>query len=78
MTRATRLAFILASGLGVCTGTFAEVGVTDNCQEDIEKLKDEMERDKDDYTAAAVERPGRAPTQRMLLPMALRTSSWRW
>ena len=50
MTRAIMLAFILVSGLGVCTGTFADVGVTDNCQEDIDKLKDEMERDKDDYT----------------------------
>jgi len=29
----------------------AEVGVTDNCQEDIEAFEEEMERDKDDYTA---------------------------
>jgi hypothetical protein len=50
MTRALFLAFMLAAGLGVSTGAFAAVGVTDNCQEDIHKLEDEMERDKDDYT----------------------------
>jgi hypothetical protein len=29
----------------------ADVGLTDNCQEDIDKLADEMKDDKDDYTA---------------------------
>jgi hypothetical protein len=39
------------TGLALATDTFAQLGVTDNCQEDIEKLEDEMKRDKDEYTA---------------------------
>jgi hypothetical protein len=41
----------LVAGLAVDTGAFAQVGVTDGCQEDIDKLEDEMKRDKDVYTA---------------------------
>ncbi len=29
----------------------ADVGITNDCQDDIADLKDEMKRDKDDYTA---------------------------
>lgn len=32
----------------------AEVGVTDECQEDIKKLEKEIDRDKDDYTKESV------------------------
>ena len=35
----------------IATNGFAQVGVTDDCQDDIQQLEDEMERDKDDYTA---------------------------
>ena len=38
----------LVAGLAVDTGAFAQVGVTDSCQEDIDKLEDEMKRDKHD------------------------------
>jgi len=51
MRRTFLMTCILMAGLALATDTFAQLGVTDNCQEDIEKLEDEMKRDKDDYTA---------------------------
>lgn len=37
--------------LGFSINAACEVGVTDNCQEDIQELEDEMDRDRDDYTS---------------------------
>ena len=51
MSKKFSLICILALVLGLGTMAQAQVGVTDNCQEDIEKLQDKIERDKDDYTA---------------------------
>ena len=42
---------VVLSSVGLFQPAEAAVGVTDNCQEDIQKLEDEIERDKDDYTA---------------------------
>ena len=39
----------------VTTGSLvAEIGVTDGCQEDIQKLEDEIKEDRDDYTVESV------------------------
>ena len=42
--------FILVSGLYASADAMAQVGVTDDCQQDIKELRDEIERDKDLYT----------------------------
>jgi len=34
----------------IATNGFTQVGVTGDCQDDIQQLEDEMERDRDDYT----------------------------
>lgn len=31
----------------------ADIGLTDNCQDDIDKLRDDIKNDKDDYTAGS-------------------------
>ena len=33
---------------------FAEVGITDECQEEIEELEDKIERNREEYTAESV------------------------
>jgi hypothetical protein len=37
--------------LGFTGNVLGQVGVTDDCQQDIQELEDEMDRDRDDYTA---------------------------
>lgn len=51
MKRIIRIALISALGLSVSTGVYADVGVTDACQDDIKDLKDDIDRNKDDYTS---------------------------
>jgi len=51
-----KYAVLLASVLtafSLSPSVLAEVGITDNCQEEVQELEDEIERDKDDYTAEA-------------------------
>jgi hypothetical protein len=40
--------------LFVVAGAGAQVGVTDDCQDDIKKLEDDIRDDRDDYTAESV------------------------
>lgn len=42
---------VLAAGMTVSSPLLADLGVTDNCQDDIDKLADDIKDDKDDYTA---------------------------
>lgn len=42
---------VIMTSFGLFQYAGAEVGITDNCQEDIEALEDEIDRDKDEYTA---------------------------
>lgn len=39
--------------VGPCLPTLAEVGVTDNCQQEVKELEDKIDKNKDDYTAEA-------------------------
>ena len=41
-------------GLFLAGGVSAQVGVTDDCQDDIKELEDEIKDDRDDYTAESV------------------------
>jgi hypothetical protein len=34
--------------------SLAQIGVTDNCQDDIKKLEDDIRDDRDDYTAESI------------------------
>ena len=45
---------ILLLGLVLALPARAEVGVTDECQEDADKLSKEIDRDEDDYTAESL------------------------
>ncbi len=46
------IASLLLASLGVGSANArADVGLTDNCQDDIDKLQDEIKEDKDEYTA---------------------------
>lgn len=51
MVRLPIVVLALAIGLLLSFQGSAQVGVTDDCQDDIQKLEDEIDRDKDDYTA---------------------------
>jgi hypothetical protein len=48
--RRSDLAFALAALL-VSAPAYSDVGVTDKCQDDIRDLQDDMQENKDDYTA---------------------------
>jgi hypothetical protein len=54
MKKTYACALLAALCLFAAPPVLAEIGVTDECQEDIEKLEDEIERDRDDYTAESV------------------------
>ena len=49
--RQTLTAAVLLLMLTLSFSSVAALGVTDDCQEDIRNLKEDMARDKDDYTA---------------------------
>ena len=49
--RQTLTAAVLLLMLTLSFSSVADLGVTDDCQEDIRNLKEDMARDKDDYTA---------------------------
>lgn len=44
-------ALVLIGGLTYSLQTLGDVGVTDNCQDEVKELEDEMEENRDDYTA---------------------------
>ncbi len=49
-----RFTCVAAACLLLSAPSMAELGVTDDCQDDIKKLEDDIEKDRDDYTAESV------------------------
>ncbi len=56
MNGVARLACVAAACALLSAPSMAEIGVTDDCQDDIKKLEDDIEKDRDDYTAESVAR----------------------
>jgi hypothetical protein len=54
MTRPGLILIAAACGLLFSGASHAEIGVTDDCQEDIRQLEDDIKDDRDDYTAESV------------------------
>ena len=51
MNRIICIAMIAAMSLWCISPSMAEVGVTDACQKDVKELEDDIDDNKDDYTA---------------------------
>jgi hypothetical protein len=51
MNRIICIAIIAAMSLWSISPSMAEVGVTDACQKDVKELEDDIDDNKDDYTA---------------------------
>ena len=51
MIKPISLALIFGMLCALSVPSWADLGVTDDCQDDIRKLKEEIAEDKDDYTA---------------------------
>ncbi len=54
MNSLARLTCAVAACFVLSSPATAEIGVTDDCQDDIRKLEDDIEKDRDDYTAESV------------------------
>ena len=51
MNRMISIAIIVAMSLWCISPSLAEIGVTDACQDDVKELMDEINDNRDDYTA---------------------------
>ena len=49
-----RLALLIIAATLALQSAQADVGVTDNCQEDIDSLQDDIDRNEDDYTRESI------------------------
>jgi hypothetical protein len=54
MNGLVRLTCVVAAFFLLSSPAIAEIGVTDDCQGDIKKLEDDIEKDREDYTAESV------------------------
>lgn len=69
MNRKIRVVLIAVLGLMSSLPAYADIGVTDSCQDDVKELRKEIDRNKDDYTSESRKKANRqltaAKTNRM-------------